>query len=105
MLFLRSAAAAACVILPSMSHAFSTPRKSNAMAVGNSELKDEIIVDASATTALSSRRSLLQFTVAAAFASTVVSSEPSYAATDCFSDCLKVVSPPYVFQLLAVKRY
>ena len=88
MLFLRSAAAAACIILPSISHAFSTPRKSNIMAVGNGELKDDIIADASA--ALSSRRSLLQSTVAAAFASAVVSSEPSYAATDCFSDCLKV---------------
>lgn len=88
MIFLRSVAAAACILLPSVSHAFSTPSNSNVMSVGNNKLKDEPIVDTSAT--LSSRRSLLQFTVAAAFASSVVSSQPSYAATDCFSDCLKV---------------
>lgn len=37
-----------------------------------------------------SRRSLLMSTVAATFASTVLTAEASYAATDCFSDCLKV---------------
>jgi hypothetical protein len=81
-------AAAAAILLdePCMTCAFST-QGNNGKAPGTDGFNIQIT---DSTVKSPSRRSLLLNTVAAATFASIVTPAPSFAAAECFSDCLKV---------------